>query len=203
MNNELNWMMSEKTIVRKIEQAGVQETFSKPELVRVKQGEKMFFNAHINVEEMPAGKHLKKATVFSNVPNGGTWEIISDEGTAVGGRGSAPSPIMYFATGLALCMMSHVEMLAQQLNLNIKAKLEQKTSFSTTLNLGGIHPKDVFGKAENVEMHLLITTEEPLEKVEEFVRWCRQACMSLQAVTQKTPASISLKLNGTNLIEVS
>jgi hypothetical protein len=96
MNNDVNWLMSERTIVRKVQTHGKQETFEKPELERVKQGETMVFNAHVNVEGMPEVMHLKKATIFSNVPNGGTWEIISDEGTAVGGRGSAPSPIMYF-----------------------------------------------------------------------------------------------------------
>jgi uncharacterized OsmC-like protein len=196
--------MSEKTIVRKIPEAGKQETFGKPELVKVKQGEQMIFNAHVNVEGMPEGKFLKKATIFSNVPNGGTWEILSDEGTAVGGRGSAPSPIMYFATGLALCMMSHVEMLAQQLRLRIRARLEQRASFSTTMNLGGIHPKDVFGRAERVDMHLLIDSDVPEEaaQLEAFVGWCRQACMSLQAVVNETPVTLALRVNGANLTEL-
>ena len=113
MNDTVSWTMREDTIVRKVDRQGSQETFGDPALEKVKQGQTMQFNAHVNVEALPQGKHLKKATIFSNVPNGGTWEIISDEGTAVGGRGSAPSPIMYFATGLALCMMSHIEMISR------------------------------------------------------------------------------------------
>ncbi|MCG8446676.1 MAG: OsmC family protein [Hyphomicrobiales bacterium] len=203
MNDTVSWTMREDTIVRKVDREGSQETFGDPALEKVKQGQTMQFNAHVNVEALPQGKHLKKATIFSNVPNGGTWEIISDEGTAVGGRGSAPSPIMYFATGLALCMMSHIEMLANQLGIDLKTRLEQKACFSTTLNLGGIHPKDVFGAADKVDIHLLIETEQSEKDVEDFVRWCRQACMSLQAMTQKTPANISVKLNGAPLSKVA
>lgn len=139
----IEWDMSSTTIVRKLSEDAEQATFPPPHLDKVKQGELLKFHAHINVEQMPQGHHLKKATIFSNVPNGGTWELICDEGTAVGGRGSAPSPIMYFSAGLALCMMSHVEMLAQLSGIHLKkVKLEQKTEFSTTLNFGGIEAEE-------------------------------------------------------------
>ena len=105
---DIAWDMNNRTIVRKIETAPHQDTLPDPSLEKVKQGERMRFDAHVNVDSMSEGMHLKKVTIFSNVPNGGTWELISDEGTAVGGRGTAPSPLMYFAAGLGLCMMSQV-----------------------------------------------------------------------------------------------
>ncbi|TQV74172.1 OsmC family protein [Exilibacterium tricleocarpae] len=194
--SDVNWTMNERTIVRKTNREGVQETFVSPHLTKVKQGERMQFDAHINVESLPQGQHLKKATIFSNVPNGGTWELISDEGTAVGGRGTAPSPLMYFAAGIGLCLMSHVEMLAQKLDLKIDSvRLEQKTSFTTTLDLGGIHPKHVFGKGEYSEMHLIMESSEKPEKLKLFASWCQQACMALQTVSANTPAPTALYLN--------
>ncbi|QFT55164.1 OsmC family protein [Microbulbifer sp. THAF38] len=192
----IEWDMSSTTIVRKLSEDAEQATFPPPHLDKVKQGELLKFHAHINVEQMPQGHHLKKATIFSNVPNGGTWELICDEGTAVGGRGSAPSPIMYFSAGLALCMMSHVEMLAQLSGIHLKkVKLEQKTEFSTTLNFGGIEAEKVFGKGERVEIHLMIESDETEEKLVEFAHCCRQACMSLQTVANATPVTTSLYLN--------
>ncbi|GAB2882683.1 OsmC-related (seleno)protein [Microbulbifer echini] len=192
----VHWEMSSSTIVRKINGEAEQATFAPPHLDKVKQGEQLKFHAHINVEPMPQGHHLKKATIFSNVPNGGTWELISDEGTAVGGRGSAPSPIMYFSAGLALCMMSHVEMLAQLADMNLtKISLEQKTEFSTTLNFGGIKPEDIFGKGDKVEIHLMIESDETEEKLLNFAHCCRQACMSLQTVAQATPVTTALFIN--------
>lgn len=194
--DSIKWNMSSSTIVRKLPNEAKQSTFAPPHLDKVKQGELLKFHAHINVEQMPQGHHLKKATIFSNVPNAGTWELICDEGTAVGGRGSAPSPIMYFSAGLALCMMSHVEMLAKLADIKLKSvKLEQKTEFSTTLDFGGIKPEEVFGKGDKVEMHLIIESDEPEEKLLDFAHCCRQACMSLQTVANETPVSTKLYLN--------
>jgi uncharacterized OsmC-like protein len=200
---DIAWDMSDDTIVRKLGERARQETLPDPSLQKVKQGERMRFDAHVNVESLPAGKHLKKATIFSNVPDAGVWEIISDEGTAVGGRGTAPSPIMYFATGLALCMMSHVEMLAASGEFAIDAaRLEQRASFSTTMDLGAMSPRDVFGRGERVEIHLLIESSDPPEKVAEFVAYCRQACMSLQAIAAPVPSVTALFLNGEEIGEV-
>lgn len=197
MIEDVKWDMSEKTIVRKVETQPRQQTFPEPGLKKVKQGERMEFHAHVNVESLPQGKHLKKATVFSNVPNGGTWELISDEGIAVGGRGTAPSPLMYFAAGLGLCLMSHVEMLARQLDIELESvRLEQRAIFSTTLDLGGIHPKDVFGRGERVELNLVIASPEPPDRLADFVSWCAQACMALQTVTRATPGEVQFYVNG-------
>ncbi|GAA5442562.1 hypothetical protein Misp06_00736 [Microbulbifer sp. NBRC 101763] len=194
--DSIKWDMSSSTIVRKLSEEAEQLTFAAPHLDKVKQGELLKFHAHINVEQLPQGHHLKKATIFSNVPNGGTWELICDEGTAVGGRGSAPSPIMYFSAGLALCMMSHVEMLAKLADIKLNSvRLEQKTEFSTTMNFGGINPEEVFGKGDQVEMHLIIESDESEEKLLEFAHCCRQACMSLQTVACATPVSTKLYLN--------
>lgn len=196
--SDVQWHMSDETIVRKVAQRPTQQTLPEPHLRKVKQGERMEFHAHVNVESMPQGRHLKKATIFSNVPDGGVWEVISDEGTAVGGRGTAPSPLMYFAVGLGFCLMSHVEMLVKQLDLDIRdVRLEQRSVFTTTLDLGGIHPRDVFGRGERAELNLLIDSSEPQERLGEFVGWCAQACMALQTVTRATPGAVRFYVNGT------
>lgn len=194
--DNVSWDMSARTIIRKIDEEPKQTTLPEPRLKKVKEGERMRFDAHVNVESMPEGMHLKKATIFTNVPNGGTWELISDEGTAVGGRGTAPSPLMYFAAGLGLCLMSHVEMLSDQMDISLKSvRLEQRSSWTTTLDFGGIHPSNVFGKGERMELNLLIESDEPESKLEEFVAWCRQACMALQTTAGQTPSLTRLVLN--------
>ncbi len=73
---DVSWDMNDRTIVRKIPDEPRQKTLPDPSLEKVRQGERMRFDAHVNVESMPEGKHLKKVTVFSNVPDGGTWELI-------------------------------------------------------------------------------------------------------------------------------
>ncbi|QPH54234.1 OsmC family protein [Pontivivens ytuae] len=201
--SDVNWTMNEDTIVRRVDDTAAQSTLPDPSLEKVKQGERMRFDAHVNVEMMPQGKHLKKVTIFSNVPDGGTWEVISDEGTAVGGRGTAPSPLMYFAAGLGLCLMSHVEMLAKGRGFRIDgARLEQRSTWTTTLDLGAVSPQDVFGKAEGMEMNLLIDSPESPARIAEFVGYCRQACMALQAIAAETPVVTGLYLNGQEVGEV-
>ncbi|MEM9619943.1 MAG: OsmC family protein [Pseudomonadota bacterium] len=200
---DIIWDMSKRTIVRKTGDEPEQETLPAPHLKKVKQGERMRFDAHANVISMPEGMHLKKATVFSNVPNGGVWELISDEGTAVGGRGTAPSPLMYFAAGLGFCLMSHVEMLSKQMDIELTAvRLEQRSSWTTTLDFGGIHPSDVFGKGERMELNLLVESDEPQDKLENFVAWCRQACMALQTTAAATPSLTRLFVNGENIGDI-
>ena len=200
---DVSWDMSARTIVRKVDDAPQQQTLPDPSLKKVKEGERMRFDAHVNVESLPEGMHLKKATIFSNVPNGGVWEVISDEGTAVGGRGTAPSPLMYFAAGLGLCLMSHVEMLGKQMDIKLTSvRLEQRSSWTTTLDFGGIHPSDVFGRGERMELNLLIESDEPQDRLEDFVAWCRQACMALQTTAGATPSLTRLTLNGEDIGEI-
>ncbi len=197
---DVAWKMDETTIVRKIEQQPEQVTLPDPSFTKIKQGERMHFDAHVNVESLPEGMHLKKATLFSNVPGGGTWEFISDEGRAVGGRGTAPSPLMYFAVGLGLCLMSHVEMLAKKDGFTIKsARLEERVSWTTTLDLGDVEPADTYGTAEGAQLNLLIESDDDPSTVEAFVTYCRQACMALQTVTSATPATTEIHLNGTRI----
>lgn len=200
---DVNWTMNENTIIRKVQTTPEQDTLPHPSFQKVKQGDRMRFDAHVNVEAMPQGKHLKKATIFSNVPNGGTWEMISDEGTAVGGRGTAPSPLMYFAAGLGFCLMSHVEMLAKKQGYHIKnARLEQRSTWTTTLDLGDVQPANTFGTAEQMQLNLLIESDNTPEKMTEFVAYCRQACMAIQAVANATPVSTGIYLNGTNIATI-
>ena len=200
---DVSWDMSARTIVRKVDVEPTQETLPDPHLKKVKQGERLRFDAHVNVESLPEGMHLKKATIFTNVPDGGVWEAISDEGTAVGGRGTAPSPLMYFAAGLGLCLMSHVEMLAEQMGVRLTSvRLEQRSSWTTTLDFGGIHPADVFGRGERMELNLLIESDEPRDVLEAFVAWCRQACMALQTTAAPTPSLTRLALNGEDVVEI-
>jgi uncharacterized OsmC-like protein len=194
---ESNENTTDQPLVHRVDGVPEQETFDAPSFDKVRPGDDLEFDAHVNVEQVEGERYLKKATIFSNVPNGGTWEVLSDEGTAIGGEGSAPSPLMYFAVGMGLCLMSHVEIVAEQLGVELtSARLEQKSSFATTYTLGEIHPRDIFGRGEAQEFHLVIETDAPRTDMAEFARWCRQACMALQTVEGGAPVVTELHLNG-------
>lgn len=54
--------------------------------------------------------HRRAATVES-------FHLPCDEGKAVGGEGSAPWPLCYFAAGLAGCLSTHLRAFAPQLDI--------------------------------------------------------------------------------------
>ena len=43
----------------------------------------------------------KRVVVSEDVPKGSVFEIVSDEGRAIGGNESAPTPLSYFAAAIA------------------------------------------------------------------------------------------------------
>jgi uncharacterized OsmC-like protein len=191
---------TDRPIVRRVGTEPDQRTFPPPSFDKVRPGDDLEFDAHVNIEQVDDGRYLKKATIFSNVPNGGTWEVISDEGTAIGGEGSAPSPLMYFAVGMGFCLMSHVEIVAEQLDVDLaEARLEQRSSFATTYTLGDIHPREIFGHGETQEFHLVLEADASEEEMVEFAGWCRQACMALQTVEGGAPVVTELHLNGNQI----
>lgn len=200
---ELSWEMSPRTIVRKRDGRPEQESLPDPHLVKVKRGERVRIDIHANVNFMPEGQHLKQVELSSNMPDAGNWTLISDEGTAVGGRATAPPPLMYFAAGLGLCLMTHVEMLAKAREFRIdKARLEQRCSFSRTMDIGGLDPALVYGKGEEMQVNLLIESPETPERLEEFLGWCRQSCMALQSLAGATPVRTTLFINDEKVADV-
>jgi uncharacterized OsmC-like protein len=48
-----------------------------------------------------------------------SFELPCDEGRIVGGGGTAPWPLCYFASGLAGCFATHLRSFARQLNINL------------------------------------------------------------------------------------
>lgn len=46
-------------------------------------------------------KEMKRAVVAEDVPKGSVFSMISDEGPALGGEDSAPTPLSYFGAAVA------------------------------------------------------------------------------------------------------
>lgn len=202
---ETPWEMSDRTIVRQVDKQLSHSTIEPPQFEKVKLGEPLHLQAHVRIEKMPGNEYLKKASIFTNVPNVGVWEIISDEGKAFGGNMSAPSPLMYFAAGLGFCFMTHVEFISKQMGIKIdNVVLEQRSIFETNFDFGltKMHPSDVYGLCSDNVMNLLVTSSEPPEKLKDFIEYCEDACMALQTLIRPSPAATALYLNGTRIAEV-
>jgi hypothetical protein len=55
----------------------------------------------VSLEARTAEGQRKEASVTMVQPEGGTFEIVCDEGAYLGGKGEAPSPLAYFSAALA------------------------------------------------------------------------------------------------------
>ena len=181
---------------QKLESSLQPEAFQLNEFKKPRSGEDMIIDMSVIVEPLE-GPMQKKATVSVNLPGWSDWEITCDEGTPGGGYDSAPAPLMYFSAGVAFCLMTHIQMAARETGLNIKSlKLEQRSQFRSKFNMETMHPKDNFGSGERFETNILIESDEPEDKIAEFVGWCEQACMAGQSIANAVQTDTNIILNG-------
>ncbi len=196
MDDVARWHSADTIRRTRVDQA-VQETLPTPQHGKTMHGDRARFDAHVNIESPSEAPHLKTVTVFSNAPEAGAWEFLSDDGAVADQEAKAPSPLMYFAAGLGLCLMSQVERLARARAIEINSvRLEQVSTWTGTPSLESVNPNEIYGKGELMQLNLIIDSPAPAEKLIDFVGICRQACMALQSVAAATPVATGLYLNG-------
>jgi len=174
-------------------------SFSLREFAKPKPGEDLLIDMSVIVEPLD-GPMQKKATVSVNLPGWSDWEITCDEGTSGGGDDTAPAPLMYFSAGVAFCLMTHMQMAAQQLGLTLKTlRLEQRSQFASKFNFETMHPKDNLGSGRRFETFVHVESDDAPERIAEFVTWCEQACMAGQSISNAVPTETTIVLNGREL----
>ena len=63
----------------------------------------------------------RKQVVAGQPETGKEFAFISDEGSYIpGGEGTAPSPLTYFVSGIALCLISHITQVANKKKLSVR-----------------------------------------------------------------------------------
>src|SRR5690606_17487460 len=104
-----------------------------PPRPRLKPAAPLHFAMDVAIE--PTTRHGKKAVVASPVPNGITFEIHSDEGKAIGGDETAPSPIAYFVSSVGFCLMTHITGYLSFTELDVRGiRIEMRGNFLTTMS---------------------------------------------------------------------
>ncbi|MEM8936545.1 MAG: OsmC family protein [Pseudomonadota bacterium] len=186
-------------LVKKVAEAAKPASFTFSEFKKPKSGERLNIDISVVVEPLK-GLQQKKASVSVNVPGWSDWEIECDEGLPGGGDDAAPSPLMYFSAGVAFCLMSHIQMSAHQLNLSLKSlRLEQRSRFSSDINFDKTQQTSIKGAGDLFETFIHIESDEPAEKIAQFVAQCQQACMAGQSIANVVPHDTSVILNGETL----
>lgn len=187
--------MSESTIVRKVATTLSPECFEVTPFEKARPGENMKFEVNV-IAESDRGMR-KKALVEPNLPTWGTFELICDEGTALGGEDTAPPPLGYFSSGLAFCLLTHLASYIRAKKLKVdNIRVEQRMRFSTSLVTEAEKSADLQGNCDGLETYVVIDSPEPAERIKALIEVSESACMALQAIVNTVPQFTKVRLNG-------
>ena len=167
-----------------------------PEAVRSKarKGEPYRFPLDLVIE--PTSQFGKRAQISAATPGGAHFEIHSDEGAMLGGEASAPTPLAYFMAGAGFCLMTHITgyLRFTQLQIN-RLRIEMRANFHTTL--GHVERGNQgIGGCDSIDTRIIIDSDEPKDKLQQFIAICEEACIASQTIAQAIPNSVTLIRNG-------
>lgn len=167
--------------------------FSKPQV-----GQRGHFE--VNLVATAGERQLKNATVKCSIPGYSTFTLTADEGTSYYGDDSAPPPLAYFGAGIAFCLLTHLQALVHAHRISAREiRVEQRLRYSTTLatTMATGAPPD--GRCDGLETHVLIDSDEAIDRIRDLVAHAEAACMAHQTVLRPTPAMLRVVLNGNEI----
>ena len=132
----------------------------------------------------------KRATVVSESFGGTGWSIASDEGAYLGGADSAPAPLVYFAAGLACCLLTQLTRYHRAKHLDVRGmSIEQVFTFTRT---GSVLAGTFLAGAHSVHTVLSIDSSEPPDRLAELARMGERMCFAAQAIMGEVPCTLEL-----------
>lgn len=135
---------------------------------------------------------LKKGTVKAvGEDQLSAWEIVSDEGGADHLQ-TAPNPLTYYIAGSASSLLTQVERSIVVLGLDVKnVKVESKIFFrwSDTMT------DKWSGYTDKVVSNILITSNEPAEKIKELKEMAIKGWSIGEGLANKTPIDVDILVN--------
>lgn len=118
----------------------------------------------------------------------GKYHFDCDEPPERGGEDSAPSPLEYFLSGTAFCLLSQVVQFAPLYQVQIQdARVDLRASFDDTqkYNLSG--PNAAFQK---VVIQIQIKSDSPREAVEALIIHAERGCHAVQSLFMPVPVEV-------------
>ena len=156
---------------------------------------------HVLAELEPGPGLVKRGTVKPNIASFGAFELICDEGAAIGGSDTAPAPLSYLAAGIAFCLLTHLKGYADGENLKLSSlKVEQRMKFQSRIpGMTAAAGHRMEGHSKGLETYVLIETDAPPEALARMVEVAERACMAAQTVVNAVPAVTTVIRNGTRI----
>ncbi|KAA3645697.1 MAG: OsmC family peroxiredoxin [Chloroflexi bacterium] len=143
-------------------------------------------------EASPAEKLRKQ--VVAGQPGNGSFAFIADEGNYMpGGEGAAPTPLTYFVSGVALCLLSHVTEIAAKKKLTLKdARVKVSAKFHEQ---GSVLQGTKEGACDGFDIAIEIEADEPQEEIKALMQMAHNTCFAEDALTNKIPINFNDRLN--------
>jgi uncharacterized OsmC-like protein len=133
--------------------------------------------------------------VVAGQPGYGSFAFIADEGEYMpGGEGSAPTPLTYFVSGVALCLLSHLTELAAKKRLKLdNPRVKVTARFHEQ---GSALKGDKEGACDGFDVSIQINSDEPREELLSLMEMTRKVCFAIDALTRENPPVFQNTLNG-------
>ena len=137
----------------------------------------------------------RKQVVAGQPETGREYAFISDEGSYIpGGEGSAPSPLTYFVSGMALCLISHITQVANKKKLSVRNERVQVTAHFH--EEGSVLRGDAEGYCDRFEICISLESEENEVEIKQLIQLAHRLCFAEKAVAGSVPISLTQTLNG-------
>lgn len=162
----------------------------------IRPGEPIHFAYEVMAEPGPG--QSKRGVILSPRPDYSSWEVLCDEGTAMGGDDAAPSPLGYLIMGVAFCLLTHIQEYLRKAPMQIdRIRVELRAEYAT-LRAEPNEGLQGQGDCDAYTAHVLIDSAEPQDRLEHLVAVCRNACMAIATVAKAIPTTTRVFVNGTD-----
>jgi uncharacterized OsmC-like protein len=140
----------------------------------------------------------RKQVVAGQPETGQSFAFISDEGNYIpGGEGTAPSPLTYFVSGIALCLISHVTQIAKKKKLVVRN--ENVNAVVHFHEEGSVLKGDAKGYCDSLELSISLDSDEDIAEIKELIMLAHRLCFAEKALAGTVPILWYQELNGKTL----
>lgn len=136
----------------------------------------------------------RKQVVAGQPETGQEFAFISDEGNYLpGGEGTAPSPLTYFVSGIALCLISHISQVAKKKKVSVSN--EKVTVTAHFHEEGSVLRGDAEGFCDRFEIHISLDSDGEIDELKQLIRLAHRLCFAEKAVLGSVPVMVSQQVN--------
>jgi uncharacterized OsmC-like protein len=141
----------------------------------------------------------RKQVIAGQPETGRSYAFIADEGDYIpGGEGTAPSPLTYFVSGIALCLLSHVTQIANKKKLSISS--EKVSAVVHFHEVGSVLKGDADGFCDSLELTICLNSDENIAEIKQLFILAHRLCFAEKAIKGTVPISVHHEINGVELV---